>query len=485
MEQREAKLKFEYEQLLSIFDSIDEIIYVSDPNTYEILYANKAHKKRFAEDIVGKKCYEALHSKTEPCDFCTNDKIFGKDAKQPYIWEYTTRGGKWFRCIDRAIEWPDGRMVRYEMAIDITERTQAEELNRALANSSQIGVYIVQGGRFQIINPKFQEYTGFSEAELLGMESLSLVHPEDREMVRENAVQMLKGKRSSPYEFRTITKGGETIWTLETVTSIQYKGELATLGSFMDITEHKRMELKLRERSDELEKVNKELEDYTSIVSHDLAAPLRSIQSFTSFLIEDYGDKLDEQGRDYLERLKNSSLRMQQLIEDLLTLSRVGRRYTGVEMVDLNGLLEGVKDDLKGQIDKAGAEIIIHDLPTISTQRTWIGQLFRNLIDNALKYNESKLPRVEIEGEEREGDHLFKVKDNSIGIEEKYLSQIFNIFERLHPQSEYGGGTGVGLAICKRIVESWGGKIWVQSKVSEGSIFYFNIPKVSKRRRVE
>ena len=366
-----------------------------------------------------------------------------------------------------------------KLNFDITERKQAEELYRALANSSQMGVYIAQGGRFQIVNPKFQEYTGFSEAELLGMESLSLVHPEDREMVRQNAIEMLKGKRSSPYQFRTITKGGETIWTLEAVTSIQYKGERATLGSFMDITEQKRMEMKLRERSDELEKVNEELEDYISIVSHDLRAPLRSIYSFTSFLIEDYWDKLDEQGRNYLERVKDSSLRMQLLIEDLLTLSRVGRRYTMVEMVNLNQLLEEIKDDL--QIDRAGAEIIIHDLPTISTQRTWIGQLFKNLIDNALKYNESKVPRVEIEVEEREDDYLFKVKDNGIGIEEKYLSRIFNL-ERLHPQTKYGGGTGLGLAICKRIVEGWGGKIWAQSKVGEGSIFYFNLPKVSLRR---
>jgi len=241
----------------------------------------------------------------------------------------------------------------------------------------------------------------------------------------------------------------------------------------------------LRERSDELEKVNKELEDYTYIVSHDLRAPLRSIQSFTSFLIEDYGDKLDEQGRNYLERLNNSSLRMQQLIGDLLTLSRIGKRHIAVEMVDLNRLLEEVKDDLKGQIDKAGAEIIIHDLPTISAQRTWIGQLFRNLIDNALRFNQSKLPRVEIECEERDDDYLFKVKDNGIGIEEKYYSRVFNIFERLHPQTQYGGGTGAGLAICKKIVESLRGKIWVQSKVGEGSIFYFNVPKVSKRGHVE
>ena len=296
---------------------------------------------------------------------------------------------------------------------------------------------------------------------------------------------MLKGKRSTPYEFRTITKGGEIISILEIITSIQYKGERAILGSFMDITERKRTEELLRERSAELEEVNKELEDYTYSVSHDLRAPLRSIYSFTNFLIEDYGDTLDEQGRNYLERLKNSSQRMQQFIDDLLTLSRVGRRNTAVEMVDLNLILLEIKDELKEQIDKIGAEIIIHDLPTISTHRTEIGQLFRNLIDNALKYSESEVPRVEIEGEERKDDYLFKVKDNGIGIKEEYLTQIFNIFERLHSQSEYGGGTGAGLAICKRIVERQGGKIWVQSTVDEGSIFYFNIPKVNNNRGME
>jgi len=136
--------------------------------------------------------------------------------------------------------------------IDITERKQVEELNRTLASSSSVGVYIVQEGEFRFVNPEFQKYTGYTEDELLGMDSLELVHPEDRKGVRKNAVEMLKGKRLSPYEFRAIGKGGETIWAIETVTSVHYKGKRAALGNFMDITERKRVEEELKSSEEQL-----------------------------------------------------------------------------------------------------------------------------------------------------------------------------------------------------------------------------------------
>jgi len=238
-------------------------------------------------------------------------------------------------------------------------------------------------------------------------------------------------------------------------------------------------EEKLKEYTKELERANRDLEDFTSTVSHSLKAPLRSIQAFNTLLMEDYADVLDETGRGYLEKVKGAAGRMNALIEDLLTLSRVGRKFIEVETVDLNELLEEIKTDLSARIEERGGEVVAGKLPTVSTQRVWMKELLTNLIDNGLKYNKSNKPRVEISCEERKKDYLFRVKDNGIGIEEKYQANIFNLFERLHPHSEYEG-TGAGLAICKKIVEELGGTIGVESKTGEGSMFFFTIPKNNK-----
>ena len=236
-------------------------------------------------------------------------------------------------------------------------------------------------------------------------------------------------------------------------------------------------EEELKKHMKELKRANRDLEDFTSTVSHDLKAPLRSIQGYSMLLLEDYADKLDETGRDYLNKVKEAVERMVTLIEDLLKLSRVGRKFTEVEKVDLNELMEEIKSDLSARIEERGGEVVVAGkLPTLSTQRVWMKELFMNLIDNGLKFNKSEKPRVEVSSEEREGDYLFTVKDNGIGIEEQYHAHIFKLFERVPAPYEYEG-TGAGLAICKKIVEELGGSIWVESKSGEGSAFSFTIPR--------
>lgn len=244
----------------------------------------------------------------------------------------------------------------------------------------------------------------------------------------------------------------------------------------------KQAEEEAKEYMKELERANFDLADFAHTVSHDLRVPLRSVQAFTTLILEDYGDTLDERVREYLEKVREAGERMSALIKDILTLSRVGRESIEVETVNLNELLEGVKTDLRVIIEERGGEVVVADeLPTFSTQRVWMKELFLNLIDNGLKFNRSGKPRVEVRYEEREKgkgegkEYLFKIKDNGIGIEEKYLSRIFNLSERLNPQ-EYEG-TGFGLCICKKIVDKLSGNIWVESKKGEGSTFFFTIPE--------
>jgi len=226
----------------------------------------------------------------------------------------------------------------------------------------------------------------------------------------------------------------------------------------------------------ELERANRDLDDFAVTISHDLKAPLHTIQAFSMLLMEDYADALDETGRGYLSKVRKAAERMSTLIEDLLKLSRVGRKFTEPETVDLNALLEEIKADLKARIEERSGEVVVEKLPGIFTQRVWMKELFTNLIDNGLKFNKSDKPKVEISCDASEESYLFKVKDNGIGIEEKYQAKIFNLFERLHSQSEYEG-TGAGLAICKKVVEELGGTIRVESKSGEGSTFFFTIPK--------
>lgn len=227
---------------------------------------------------------------------------------------------------------------------------------------------------------------------------------------------------------------------------------------------------------EELERSNRDLDEYTYVVSHDLKAPLRTIKSFSTFLMEDYGIKLDETGNDYLKRVNNAATNMERLIEDLLLLSRVGRKFVDLEEVNLNELLDEIKRDQVGTFHEKGASLIIGKLPKLALQRIWAKQLFANLINNGLKFNKSQSPTVEVSCTEDQKKYTFIVKDNGIGIDEKQIPNLFKLFVRLHTSEEFEG-TGAGLAISKKVVENFGGSVWVESKVGVGSTFFFTIPK--------
>jgi len=317
-----------------------------------------------------------------------------------------------------------------------------------------------------------------SREEMLGRSSFDFIAPKDRQRAKENALKTLKQGFLKDLEYICLTKDGHEIPVLMSPSVLRdsYGNPIAFVAVTKDITERKRAEEELEKYLKELERANRDMEEFTSTVSHDLKAPLRTIQAFSLLLMEDYSDSLDETGRDYLNMVKEAVERMNTLIEDLLTLSRVGRKFSEVETVDLNELLEEIKSDLSARIEERGGEVVVHDLPTVSTQRIWMKELLMNLIDNGLKFNKSNKPIVEVIGEEADKNYLFRVKDNGIGIEEKYQANIFNLFERLHAQSEYEG-TGAGLAICKKIVEELGGAMRVESKTGEGSTFFFTMPR--------
>ncbi|MBV5257662.1 response regulator [Synechococcus moorigangaii CMS01] len=241
-----------------------------------------------------------------------------------------------------------------------------------------------------------------------------------------------------------------------------------------------RQEMKAREMMQlKLQQSNQELEQFAYIASHDLKQPLASIYSWSQLLQVRYGDRLDEKGSSYLNAIQDSVRQMTQLIEDLLTYSRVDRVENTAVDVDCNLIVHQVCNRLSSAIAAQQAKLTIHPLPTIQGNPLQISQIFQNLIENALKYSHDDLsPHVTISAVEHDEHWVFSCSDNGIGIEPDYFEQIFYAFKRLHSQSQYAG-TGLGLAVCKKIVHRYGGEIWVTSTLGEGSTFYFSFPKRS------
>jgi light-regulated signal transduction histidine kinase (bacteriophytochrome) len=244
-----------------------------------------------------------------------------------------------------------------------------------------------------------------------------------------------------------------------------------------DLTDRKRVEEELRLQKALLERKMREMDDFLHVVSHDLKEPLRGIEAFSGFLLEDYGTKLDDQGVRYLNFLKQAAVRMKDLIHDLLTLASISKKEPMFQTVELDRVVDRVRQDLEFSIHAKGAEIQVRSpLPTVRCDPTRMGEVFKNLVSNAIKFNRSTPPTIEIAAWEEKDAVVVSVADNGIGIDPRYTARIFDLFERLHPQEEFEG-TGAGLAICKAVIEGYGGKIWVESQPGAGSTFFFTIPK--------
>ncbi|QIZ70453.1 sensor histidine kinase [Oxynema aestuarii] len=233
---------------------------------------------------------------------------------------------------------------------------------------------------------------------------------------------------------------------------------------------------RLNQLNAELERSNQELEQFAYVVSHDLQSPLQSIIGFVDLLAYKYKNKLDEKANRYIYFIEDGAKRMQQLIQGLLAYSRVGRKGGEFEAVDCTAIVDAVKHNLSASIAASQAEVICHPLPEAIADPLQLSQVFQNLIGNAIKFCRSEEPpKVDISAERKDDQWLFKVSDNGIGIEAEYFQRIFEIFQRLHTAEEYPG-TGIGMAICKKIVERHGGQIWVESTVNVGTTFYFTLP---------
>lgn len=251
---------------------------------------------------------------------------------------------------------------------------------------------------------------------------------------------------------------------------------LTNEGLRKEVKKRQRAERKLRQSSEELQRSNRELEEFAYVSSHDLQEPLRKIQAFSDLVMDEYGDKIGD-GEAYLSRIKASASRMSSLIEDLLAFSRVSTKPAVTQKIDLNETFEHVLFDLQERIEREkGVVTIDGQLPIINADATHMRQLFQNLISNSLKFHTPNTPpKVEISVSEADGMHCIKIKDDGIGIDEKYKEKVFAVFQRLNTKQAYEG-TGIGLAVCKKIVDRYGGTIGLESQLGKGTTFTICLP---------
>jgi light-regulated signal transduction histidine kinase (bacteriophytochrome) len=321
---------------------------------------------------------------------------------------------------------------------------------------------------------------------------LENVHPEDRKSTQEffENVKLRQARLETTYR---IDIDGRFRYLMVVARPKENPGthQVDILGIVHDLTEQKAYEAQLQQFTAELQRSNQDLEQFAYVASHDLQEPLRKIRAFGDRLTAKYQAKLEEQGSDYVARMQSAAARMQVLIEELLSFSRVSRPGFLTEELDLNEIAGEIRDDLETQIRREKATLVIGDLPTIKGERSQIKRLLQNLISNGIKFHKSdEGSRVEltasvIRGADAQNEFniplpklkyaRFEVKDNGIGFDEKYLEKIFTIFQRLHGRTEYEG-TGIGLAICRKIVANHGGFITARSEENKGSVFIVILP---------
>ena len=291
-----------------------------------------------------------------------------------------------------------------------------------------------------------------------------------------------KGEESN-YELKAKLPSGKTVFFDAWTRPIKDEnGRVIKLfGILQDITERKQAEEEVRKAMAELERSNAELERFAYVASHDLQEPLRMVSSYTQLLEKRYKDKLDDDAHDFINYAVDGAKRMQNLINDLLTYSRVGTRGKPFELIDCEAVLDATLANLDVAISSSKAKVTHDPLPTVMADEGQLVQLFQNLIDNGIKFHGKKPPRVHISAEQKDSEWVFSVKDNGIGIDPQYFDRIFIVFQRLHREEEYKG-TGIGLAVALRIVRRHGGRMWIESQPGKGSTFHFIIQATGSRQ---
>ncbi len=456
----------------------------------------------FARDLATWE--EALHPDDHDRVMASLRASTGRNGRYYEEYRIRHRSGAYLDWTDRGIVLSDkdgipARMVG--VCADITEQKRAEEALREsearyrahFLNSSDVIYSMGSGPSLISISPSVEGLLGYKPEEIIGKNfiKMNIIAPESVDTAVSDTLALLAGERVSPAEYVFVAKDGSRVVGEVRSTPLVKDGEIVGIvGVARDITEQKRLEEERKKLNQELERrviertaqlqaANRELEAFGYSVSHDLRTPLRAIDGFTRMLIDEYSGSLDEEGQRLLDIIRRNTTYMAELIDHLLTLSRIDRKERVDAPVDMNSLVRQVLDELTLSLEGREVEFVLGDLPEINGDAVMWQQVWANLLSNAVKFSRDRADaRIEVGCLRAEGEQVFFVKDNGAGFDMRYVDKLFGVFRRLHSAEDFEG-VGVGLAVVQRIVRRHGGRVWAEGKVGEGATFYFTTEAAS------
>lgn len=383
--------------------------------------------------------------------------------------------------------------VAESQTLESQQRQQREEIIDILRSSTPVGLFMVQDGKFRFVNENFREVTGSSPDELIGTDPMKLVLPEDREMLRENAVAMLKGERTTPYKYRIMTKDGDIRWVLEGVASVQYQGRRAAVGHSTDITERERAQEKMEEAYEQERKLRQELEteikrriEFTRALVHELKTPLTPVLSSSELLLSELHE---EPWASIARNIYRGAANLSNRIDELLDLAKVeiGILQLNPGLVDVRQLLHGIADDIAVVVSNNGQSLkmaLPPSLPLVWGDKERLRQVVLNLLINASKFTPEG-GKITMKAKEKDTSLVVEIQDTGPGISEEEQQRLFQPYYRQITDREHLSGLGLGLALCKYLVELHDGEIWVESQLGKGSTFGFSIPLATASQQRE
>ncbi len=489
--QAEKALQLEHDNFKNILGSMEDGVYIVNME-YEIQYINLAIKKEFGP-ANGHKCYEYLHGRTEVCPWCKiSDVLAGKTVR----WEwYSSKNQKIYDLIDTPFRNPDGSISKLEIFRDITERKriesklkQNENMLRQIIDTSPNSIFLKdRNGMYLMVNKIMAELHNKKPADFVGKYDYEIAkkwfEAIDYNEFRKDELVVIDNKKTlfineEPFVYHD----GTERWFQTTKIPFELEdNQNCLLVISTEITEHKQAEEELKKHREHLEELvkerTKEIEAFSYSVSHDLRAPLRAIDGFTSILMDDYVAKLDAEGKRLGGIIQNNANKMGKLIDDLLSFSRMGRAAMTSTKIDMKNMVNAMYHEMTSAKERKRITFNIAKLSKAEGDTNMMRQVWMNLISNAVKFSSyRKQAVISVTCQEEEDKLTYCIKDNGVGFNMKYKDKLFGVFQRLHSEKEFEG-TGVGLALVQRIILRHGGDVWAEGKVDKGATFYFSLPK--------